>query len=76
MVVHTTYETGGESGAISAAASAATTSAAIPADAKGLLAAFAFAAAINEVRDDVDDANRNEKFHAVFLFGSETPSTA
>ena len=59
-VVHTTYEAGGGSGAISAASATATTAATIPSYAKRFLAAFAFAVAIDEVRDDVDDAERKE----------------
>ena len=58
-VVHTACKAD-ESGAISAASVTVTTSAANQTDSEGFLAAFAFAVAINEVRDDVDDAERKE----------------
>ena len=70
VVGHTTYETGGESGAISAvsAAATATTSAAMQTNSVAFLGPFAFAVPVNQIADDVDDAEGNEIIHIVNLF--------
>jgi len=67
-VVHTTYEAGGESGVISAAPATATTSATIQANAVAFSGPFAFAVAVNQIADDVNDAEGNEIIHIVNLF--------
>ena len=66
--VHTTYEAGGGSGAISTASATATTSATTQANAVAFLGPFAFAVAVNQITDDVDDAEGNEIIHIENLF--------